>query len=179
VVAAHGLQLVGVDDLSTHGGSYRYTIVKQGSRMQDDSVGRAIDRELSGGLLSPEAWHAFAERSRATITGLRTWLDEQAAAGRRVAGYGAAAKGNTLLNAAAVVAGDIAVVADGSSEKQGRFLPGTRIPVVAPGELAASAPADVLILPWNIAAELGPIIGGLVPGARRWVAVPELRSLEQ
>jgi hypothetical protein len=178
VVAAHGLQLVGVEELTTHGGSYRYTIVKQGARPQDDSVGRAIDRELSGGLLAPDAWRAFAERSRATITGLREWLDQRISAGECVAGYGAAAKGNTLLNAAGVEASDIAVVADGSSEKQGKYLPGTRIPVVAPAELAGFQPADVLILPWNIAAEIGPIIGELVPGARRWVAVPELRALE-
>ena len=178
VVAAHGLQLVDVEDLTTHGGSYRYTIVKRGARAQDDSVGRAIDRELSGGLLSPDAWRAFAERSRATISGLREWLDQRTSAGERVAGYGAAAKGNTLLNAAGVVASDIAVVADGSSEKQGKYLPGTRIPVIAPSELASHQPADVLILPWNIAEEIGPIIRELVPGARRWVAVPELRALE-
>jgi C-methyltransferase C-terminal domain/Putative zinc binding domain/Methyltransferase domain len=178
VVAAHGLQLVRIEDLATHGGSYRYTIVRQGSRAPDDSVGNAIERELSGGLLSPATWSAFAERSRATITGLRAWLDERAARGERVAGYGAAAKGNTLLNAANVHASDIAVVADGSSEKQGKYLPGTRIPVIAPGELAGYEPADVLILPWNIAAEIGPIISQLTPGARRWVAVPELSALD-
>jgi hypothetical protein len=178
VVAGHGLQLVRVDDLTTHGGSYRYTIVKSGSQDPDDSVGKAIERELSGGLLSPETWRSFAERSRATITGLRAWLDERAAHGRRVAGYGAAAKGNTLLNAAGVEASEIAVVADGSSEKQGKYLPGTRIPVIPPDALAGYEPADVLILPWNIASEIAPIISQLVPGARRWVAVPELRVLE-
>ena len=178
VVAGHGLQLVRVEDLTTHGGSYRYTIVKRGSREPEDSVGTAIERELGGGLLSPGAWRAFAERSGAIISGLRAWLDECAGHGRRVAGYGAAAKGNTLLNAAGVVAADIAVVADGSSEKQGKYLPGTRIPVIAPDALAGHEPADVLILPWNIAGEIGPIIRRLVPGARRWVAVPELRELE-
>ncbi|MDX6562909.1 MAG: hypothetical protein QOD65_2723, partial [Gaiellales bacterium] len=179
ITAAHGLQLVQVEDLSTHGGSYRYTIVKRGSRAPDDSVGNAIERELSGGLLSPDTWRAFAERSRATITGLREWLDQHAASGERVAAYGAAAKGNTLLNAAGVAASDIAAVADGSSEKQGKYLPGTRIPIVAPGDLAGYEPTDILILPWNIAAEIGPIIGELVPGARRWVAVPALRALER
>jgi C-methyltransferase C-terminal domain/Putative zinc binding domain/Methyltransferase domain len=178
IVAQHGLQLVGVENLVTHGGSYRYTIVERGQQEPDASVGRAIERELADGLLSPEIWRAFAARSRATIAGLSAWLDERAAHGRLVAGYGAAAKGNTLLNAAGVAASDILVVADASSEKQGKFLPGTRIPVVAPADLAAYEPADVLILPWNIAAEIGPIIGRLVPGAQRWVAVPELRALE-
>ena len=179
VVAEHGLELVHVDDLTTHGGSYRYTIVKRGSRTPDASVGRVIDRELSGGLLSQVTWREFAARSRATIGGLRDWLDERAARGERVAGYGAAAKGNTLLNAAGVQASEIVVVADGSSEKQGKFMPGTRIPVVAPEALAGHDPADVLILPWNIADEIGPIIGRLAPRARRWVAVPELRALER
>jgi hypothetical protein len=178
VVAEHGLQLVGVENLTTHGGSYRYTIVRRGSQAADESVANAIERELSDGLLSPDAWRAFAGRSRSTITGLRAWLDERDAQGARVAAYGAAAKGNTLLNAAHVAAADIAVVADGSSEKQGRYLPGTGIPIVAPDELAGYAPTDVLILPWNIASEIGPIIARLLPGARRWVAVPELRILE-
>jgi hypothetical protein len=177
VVAAHGLELVHVEDLTTHGGSYRYTIVQQGSQAPDDSVGNAVERELAGGLLSAETWSTFAERSRRTIGGLRAWLDERSARDDSVAGYGAAAKGNTLLNAAAVRASDIAAVADGSPEKQGKYLPGTRIPVIAPGALAAYTPTDVLILPWNIAAEISPIIAQLVPDARRWVAVPELRAL--
>jgi hypothetical protein len=178
VVAAHGLELVGVDDLATHGGSYRYTIVKAGSQPAQASVARAIERELAGGLLAPTTWSEFAASSRATITGLRAWLDERAGAGARVAGYGAAAKGNTLLNAAGVVATEVAVVADGSTEKQGKFLPGTRIPIVPPDALASYEPDDVLILPWNIAPEIGPIIRELVPGARRWVAVPELHAVE-
>jgi hypothetical protein len=123
-------------------------------------------------------WAAFAERSRATIAALREWLSAHAANGDRLAAYGAAAKGNTLLNAAHVEASEILVVADGSAEKQGKFLPGTRIPVVAPDALAAAGATDVLILPWNLAAEIGPILRELVPGARRWVAVPELRMLE-
>jgi C-methyltransferase C-terminal domain/Putative zinc binding domain/Methyltransferase domain len=178
VVAEHGLELAQVEDLSTHGGSYRYTIAKQGSRPVGASVARAIERELRDGLLSTETWADFARRSSAIISALRAWLDERTAMGARVAGYGAAAKGNTLLNAARTRASDISAVADGSSQKQGKFLPGTGIPVIAPDALAAYAPDDVLILPWNIAAEIDPIVRGLVPAARRWVAVPELRSLE-
>jgi hypothetical protein len=178
VVDEHGLELSEVEDLSTHGGSYRYTIAKQGSRPVGASVARAIERELDEGLLSPETWADFATRSSGIIAALRAWLDERTATGARVAGYGAAAKGNTLLNAARTRASDISVVADGSSQKQGKFLPGTGIPVIAPDALAAYGPDDVLILPWNIAAEIGPIVRTLVPAARRWVAVPELRPLE-
>ena len=111
--------------------------MQQGAREPDASVAATIEQELRDGLLSPAVWAAFAERSRAVIVALRDWLDERSSAGgSAVAAYGAAAKGNTLLNAAGVGASEIAVVADGSVAKQGKFLPGTRIPVVAPGELA-------------------------------------------
>jgi len=114
------------------------------------------------------------QRSHDTITGLRSWLAERADGGRAVAGYGAAAKGNTLLNAAGGQATDITAVADGSAEKQGKFLPGSRVPVVSPPALTGTGAADVLILPWNIAPEIAPLVGELLPGATCWVAVPEM-----
>jgi hypothetical protein len=178
VVAQHGLELVRVENLTTHGGSYRYTIVPRGSHAPDPSVAATIERELTEGLLNPDSWAAFARRSLHTISGLREWLDECSARGRRVAGYGAAAKGNTLLNASGVGAADIAAVADGSAEKQGRYLPGTRIPVVVPTSLAETNATDVLILPWNIAAEIAPLIRRLMPASRCWVAIPDMRELE-
>jgi 2-polyprenyl-3-methyl-5-hydroxy-6-metoxy-1,4-benzoquinol methylase len=178
VMAAHGLELVCVDNLTTHGGSYRYTIVRRGSRATDPSVPATIRRELDEGLLTPSSWEDFARRSQRTISGLRGWLDLRASRGEPVAGYGAAAKGNTLLNAATVGVRDIRAVADGSPEKQGKFLPGTHVPVVMPATLADTEATDVLILPWNIAAELTPLIRQLLPGARTWVAVPEMREIE-
>ncbi len=95
-----------------------------------------------------------------------------------VVGYGAAAKGNTLMNAADVRSDDLAVVVDGSVAKQGKFLPGSQVPVVAPAELAAQRPDDVLILPWNIAAEVSQIVTELAPGATSWIAVPAMQALE-
>jgi len=177
VVAEAGLELVRVERLTTHGGSNRYWIARAGSRPVDDSVAATIAEELEGGLLSEPTWREFSSRSRAAIDGLRSWLDERHAAGRVVAGYGAAAKGNTIMNAAGVRRDDLVVVVDGSEQKQGRFLPGTQVPVAAPTELAGHAPDDVLILPWNIAGEIGPIIRGMVPAAEVWVAVPEMRPL--
>ncbi len=177
LVERHDLELVDVEDLATHGGSYRYTIMRRGARPATASVAATIDRELAGGLLDEATWRAFEARSRATTEGLRRWLDERHAAGDTVAGYGAAAKGNTLLNAAAAKADDLVAVVDGSPEKQGRFLPGTGAPIVAPTELPATGASDVLVLPWNIAAEIVPLVGELLPEARVWVAVPELRRL--
>ena len=176
-VARQGLELVGVDDLTTHGGSYRYTIARAGSRPTAPTVLAAVERELSEGLLSPQTWTEFADRSRETISGLRAWLEQRAAEGGRVAGYGAAAKGNTLLNAAGVGEKDITAVADGSPEKQGRLLPGSRIPIVAPPRLVDTGATDVLILPWNIAPEIAPLVRELLPDATCWVAVPEMRAL--
>ena len=177
LVRRHGLELVDVEDLPTHGGSYRYTITRRGSREISPRVQAAIDRELAGGLLDPTTWQAFEARSRATIGALRGWLEERRDSGDRVAGYGAAAKGNTLLNAAGGRPNDLVAVADGSPEKQGRFLPGSGVPIIAPEGLAATDPTDVLVLPWNIADEITPLVHNLLPRARVWIAVPEPRRL--
>jgi hypothetical protein len=177
LVAHHGLELVDVEHLPTHGGSYRYTIARRGSRDTSPAVQAAVQRELEAGLLDRAAWEAFEARSRATIDSLRGWLNERHGAGDRVAAYGAAAKGNTLLNAAGTQPRDLVAVADGSPEKQGRFLPGSRVPIVPPGDLTATGATDVLVLPWNIADEIAPLVQELLPKARVWVAVPELRRL--
>jgi hypothetical protein len=174
LVAAHGLELARVEDLPTHGGSYRYWITRARRSKDDGSVAAAISHELESGLLEERLWNSFARRSAATIAGLQEWLAARLAAGARISGYGAAAKGNTLLNAAGVDAHDINVVADGSAEKQGKYLPGSRIPVVAPSALAASSPTDVLILPWNIGSELVAVVAELTPTARAWTAVPAM-----
>ena len=172
-----GLELVRVEQLTTHGGSNRYWLTRVGTNPVDLSVDEVVRAELAAGLLSPVLWDDFAARSRAAIDGLRDWLDERRAAGRKVAGYGAAAKGNTLMNAADVASDDLVLVVDGSEAKQGRFLPGTHVPVAAPQVLADTEVDDVLILPWNIAPEIRGLVAELTPGATCWIAVPEMRAL--
>jgi hypothetical protein len=81
------------------------------------------------------------------------------------------------MNAAGVRSDDLLVVVDGSEAKQGTFLPGSHVPVAAPSTLAAAAPDDVLILPWNIAPEISGLVAGLVPDASCWIAIPEMREL--
>ena len=171
------LELTRVEKLPTHGGSNRYWLTRTGAREAHPSVEAVLAEEREAGLLSPQLWDDFARRSRSAIDGLRTWLDERRAAGRTVAGYGAAAKGNTLMNAAHVRSDDLVVVVDGSEAKQGTFLPGSHVPVAAPSTLAAAAPDDVLILPWNIAPEIRGLVAGLVPEASCWIAIPEMREL--
>lgn len=173
-LARAGLELFDIELLPTHGGSYRYWIAPGGQRPATGAVARAIAAELDGGLLDVGAHDRFAKRCRETIAGLSDWLAARRAAGRTVVGYGAAAKGNTLLNAARIGPGGLRVVADASPEKQGKFLPGTSVPIVAPDRLSAYGPDDVLLLPWNIQTEVAQILPQVAPGADGWVAVPEM-----
>ena len=175
VVREHGLELVRVDQLATHGGSNRYWIRRSGD--PDASVARTLAGETRAGLFDAAVWQSFAERSEAAIEGLRGWLDERAASGRAVAGYGAAAKGNTFLNAVGEAARTLRYVVDGSAEKQGKYLPGSRVPVLAPAALAQKPVDDVVILPWNLAVELGGLVHQLAPGAESWVALPRMAKL--
>jgi hypothetical protein len=177
IVEPFGLRLVRVDHLPTHGGSNRYWLSRDPDFPLHGSVAETIEEEVSAGLLTQELWDDFARRSRVAIDGLRTWLDEQREAGRVVAGYGAAAKGNTLMNAAGVRRDDLAVVVDGSVAKQGKYLPGSQVPVVAPGELASYDADDVLILPWNLSLEISAIVAILAPEATSWVAIPSMTAL--
>jgi len=172
---AHGLDLVHVDQMPTHGGSNRYWISR--SRRPDETVAATLADEVAGGLFDRAVWHGFAERSIAAIDGLRTWFAERSRAGEPVAGYGAAAKGNTFLNAVGDAARSLAYVVDGSAEKQGRYLPGTQALVIAPDQMAEHPVDHVLILPWNIAAELRGLIATHLPAAQAWVAIPHMRRL--
>lgn len=173
----HGLALINVEMLPTHGGSYRYWLGREGAWSVETAVDAAITGELDGGLLSREAHHSFATQCRSTVSGLQVWLANQGQAGRTLVAYGAAAKGNTLLNAAGVTVAAIGSVVDASPEKQGKFLPGSRIPILAPQELATLDPDDVLLLPWNLREEIAEYIGKVTPRARLWVAVPDMEQV--
>ena len=114
---------------------------------------------------------------RATLGGFRAFLSQARAEGRRIGAYGAAAKGNTFLNAAGVTAADILAVADRSPAKQGRLLPGSRIPVVTPDALLDLPLDDILVLPWNIGAEVAAQLRAGGFRGRILTAVPEMHEL--
>lgn len=177
IAETHGLSLVRVEELPTHGGSNRYWLRRSGRTSVDASVADQLERERAGGLLDPEQWRSFAATSERAIAGLRSWLLERQSAGRVIAAYGAAAKGNTFLNAVGEASAGIAFVVDGSFEKQGRFLPGSHVRVVAPEVLEAAEVDDVLILPWNISVELQGLVGRLSPRSECWVALPTMERL--
>ena len=175
VARAHGLELIHVDQLPTHGGSNRYWLRR--SERADDTVHATLEAEKEAGLFDTAVWAAFARRANKAIDGLRDWFVDRRREGAVVAGYGAAHKGNTFLNAVGEESKTLRYVVDASPEKQGRFLPGSQVPVLAPDKLGSGNPTDVLILPWNIAPELAERIRHITPDARIWVAQPAMRQL--
>jgi hypothetical protein len=148
------------------------------SQQPDGTVQQILDLEKECGLFSEEEWKDFSSRSRKAIDGLREWLLDKEKLGKTVVGYGAAHKGNTFLNAVGEASRTLRYVVDASHEKQGRFLPGSQIPVLAPEQLNLESPSEVLILPWNIAEELSNKIKSLAPKARIWVAQPSMKEIK-
>lgn len=172
VFARHGLQVFDVEHLATHGGSVRY-LASATPRAPSAALVALREEEAARGLDTDAFYAGFDVRVQAVLAGFREWL-----AGRgRVAAYGAAAKGNTFLNAAGVRKGDLLAVADLSPAKQGRLLPGSHVPVVSPGALLALAPKDILILPWNIADEVVAQLRAAGFEGGIWTAVPQMRAL--
>jgi SAM-dependent methyltransferase len=155
VFATHGLRIWDVERLSTHGGSLRvWATHVSGRRQATAAVDSVLAEEIAAGMLGMDFYRGFQARADAVKNGLLTILLEQRRSGRKVAGYGAAAKGNTLLNYAGVRPDLLPYVVDASPHKQGRFLPGSRIPIVDEQHLRADKPDVVLILPWNLRAEI-------------------------
>jgi hypothetical protein len=132
--------------------------------------------EAARGVATDGFYEGFEARVRATLGGFRAFLSQARAEGRRIGAYGAAAKGNTFLNAAGVTAADILAVADRSPAKQGRLLPGSRIPVVTPEALLALPLDDILVLPWNIGTEVAAQLRAGGFRGRILTAVPEMRE---
>lgn len=154
---AAGLRVCDVEELPTHGGSLRvFGCHAEDPRQDTGAPARILAAEEKSGLsaFGGEVYQMFQTRADAVKDGLLTFLIEQKRAGKTVAAYGAAAKGNTLLNYAGVKQDLLAYVCDAAPSKQGKFLPGSHIPIVSPDMLTQTQPDIVLILPWNIADEV-------------------------
>lgn len=150
-----GLVVVDVEELSTHGGSLRYWLAHQSSCYQTTPAVASIRAlEKAAGLETLEVWHDFESRAQKVKNNLLGFLIEQYETGSTVMGYGAAAKGNTLLNYAGVRKDLLPVVADRAPGKQGRYLPGSHIPIISPESLARCEPDTLLVLPWNLINEV-------------------------
>jgi SAM-dependent methyltransferase len=156
VLTAHGLTLFDVDQLPTHGGSLRVYAQRAGDGVQAVSprVGALIDGERAAGLECLERYGAFRAQVHESKRALLEFLIGVRRAGKRVAGYGAPGKGNTLLNYCGIGTDFIEYTVDRSRYKQGKYLPGSRIPVFAPGRILETRPDYLLILPWNLREEI-------------------------
>lgn len=155
VFAAHGLRVWHVEQLPTHGGSLRVWACRDGAARAETTAVRAMEAlERHAGMLEMPYYRGFQPIAEAVKDDFLGFLLRQKREGRTVVGYGAAAKGNTLLNFAGVRRDLLSFVVDASPHKQGRFLPGARIEVVDEQRLRAARPDFVVVLPWNLRAEV-------------------------
>ncbi len=155
VFARHGLRVFDVETLETHGGSLRILACREAAdRAEEPALARVRAQENDAGLDRLDVYAGFGARVAEAQASLIAFLERARREGRTVAAYGAAAKGNTLLNACGVGRDDIAGVADVSPHKQGRYMPGSRLPIHAPEWLRETRPDYVLILPWNLKDEI-------------------------
>jgi 2-polyprenyl-3-methyl-5-hydroxy-6-metoxy-1,4-benzoquinol methylase len=173
----NGLEVFDVSQLSTHGGSLRVFVQRaDGLRREvQPAVALQLQAEIVAGVKTPEYYATLAPAAEGIKHQLLRFLLQAKADGKRVVGYGAAAKGNTLLNYAGVKPDLLAWVADANPHKQGKFLPGSRIPVVSPERIALEQPDYILVLPWNLLTEITQQFASVKEwGAQFVVAVPEL-----
>jgi SAM-dependent methyltransferase len=179
VFAKAGLKLFDVEELPTHGGSIRiYACLADSARPVEPRVERMRQLERDGGLADMAVYRAFEQRVRAIKRDTLEFLIKAKRDGKNVAAYGAAAKGNTLLNYCGVRADMVDYVVDKNPYKQNRFCPGTHIPVHGPERLAKTRPDYVLILPWNIRDEVVEQMRGIREwGGRFVVAIPGVEVL--
>lgn len=177
IFTAAGLRVWDVEPLSTHGGSLRVYGCHAGDpRVVTPAVAHILQQELNAGLEKAETYRHFQLAAEEIRDAFHAFLMQQKTSGKTVAAYGAAAKGNTLLNFAGITADLIPFVCDAAPSKQGKFLPGSHIPVLPPAALAAKKPDYVVILPWNIAAEVITQHGYIREWGGQFVtAIPHLR----
>jgi hypothetical protein len=155
IFKAAGLRVWDVDQLPTHGGSLRiYGCHTEDTRDTNENVTALLAEEARCGLKTLETYQKFQARADKVKNDLLSFLIEQKKTGKKVAAYGAAAKGNTLLNYAGVKPDLLLFVCDAAKAKQGKYMPGSHIPILPPSALENSNPDFVLILPWNIAPEV-------------------------
>ncbi|WP_454648816.1 methyltransferase domain-containing protein [Bradyrhizobium liaoningense] len=181
IFAAHGLTLFDVEELPTHGGSLRI-YAQHANKGWHPISHRVLDlrrREIDAGYANLDHYDAFEERALETRQKLLSFLEEAKRQGKRVVGYGAPAKGNTLLNYCGITTDLIEYTVDRNPHKQGSLLPGSHIPIFEPERINVTKPDYILILPWNLKRE----IVSQLSFARSWgaqfvVPIPEPRIVD-
>jgi len=178
IFGAHGLPLFDAEELSTHGGSLRIYACNEEAEgfSRSERLAELLDKEEKKGLTDLDTYLAFGEKVQEAKREILKFLIDLKEKGAAVAGYGAPAKSNTLLNYLGVGPDFIEFTVDRSPHKQGRFLPGSRIPVYSPEEVFVVKPDYLIIFPWNLQEE----ITGQMAGIRDWggkfvVLIPEVK----
>lgn len=176
ILGSHGLRIWDAEELTTHGGSLRLWVCHADATHRETvAVAGLLAKEATAGMLEMSYYHGFQHVADQVKNDFLTFLLNCKRDGKHVVGYGAAAKGNTLLNYAGVRPDLLGYVVDASPHKQGRYLPGSRIPVVAEARIRDTRPDYVVILPWNLRAEIVEQLAYIREWSGRFVtAVPQL-----
>jgi ABC-type Fe3+-hydroxamate transport system substrate-binding protein len=180
VFNANGLAVFDVEELGTHGGSLRVFAQRkdEGSHPVSDKVGELLNREAAAGMNRANYYQGFQKYADKVKNDFLIFLLEAKRQGKSVAAYGAAAKGNTLINYAGIRPDLISFVVDRNPAKQGKFMPGSRIPIVSEEQLQQQKPDYVVILPWNLKSEIVEQLDYIRAWNGRFVvAVPQLEVL--
>ena len=180
IFAHHGITLFDVEELPTHGGSLR--IYGRHAENAAMPVGARVHslrrREIDDGFLTLTRYRGFDEQVKHTKRKLLTFLIEAQEQGKRIVGYGAPGKGNTLLNYCGIRTDFLDFTVDANPYKQGKYTPGTRIPILAPDKIREARPDYVLILPWNLKDEITSVASYVRDwGGKFVVPIPEVRVL--
>lgn len=174
-----GLRIFDVEELPTHGGSLRvFGCHADDAREGSATIATLLAGEATMGLRALAVYQEFQARADRVKDDLLAFLIEQKRSGHRVGAYGAAAKGNTLLNYAGVRADLLPYVCDAAPSKQGKFLPGSHVPILPPSALRECRPDVVLVLPWNIVDEIvAQLTSAVRNNTRFFVAIPNLKYI--
>jgi hypothetical protein len=155
ILESSGLRAYDIEELSTHGGSLRvYACHRNDKRLTTDSVREMIEKEKRQGLQSVDGYRKLQSRAEQAKNDFVAFLIQSKKEGKKVVAYGAAAKGNTLLNFGGVKPDLLPFVCDASLSKQGKYMPGSHIPIVSPDVLKNTTPDYIVVLPWNIIDEV-------------------------
>src|SRR5262249_15252642 len=181
IFAAHGMTIFDVEELPTHGGSLRVYArhAEDATNPVGERVRELLSREAKAGFTTPQRYASFAEQVKETKRKLLSFLIKAKRDGKSVAGYGAPGKGNTLLNYCGIRTDFLDYTVDRSPHKQGKFLPGTHVPIFHPDKIKETRPDFVLILPWNLKTEIMEQMAYIRSwGGRFVVPIPEAHVYE-
>ena len=181
IFAHHGLTLFDVEELPSHGGSIRIFArhTDEDDREVTDNIVNLRNEEIEAGINGLEIYKTFEEKVKETKRKLLSFLIEQKNAGKKIVGYGAPGKGNTLLNYCGIRQDFLDYTTDLSPQKQGKYTPGCRLPILDPKILKETKPDYVLILPWNLAKEIQKQHSYISEwGGKFVVPIPEVKILD-